>query len=49
MRVAIVNDLPMAVEGLSRVISASNNNQVAWTAWNGVEAPPVIDGTSQNY
>ena len=38
MRVAIVNDLPMAVEGLSRVISASNNNQVAWTAWNGVEA-----------
>jgi two-component system response regulator WspF len=38
MRVAIVNDIPMAVEGLSRAILASGTNQVAWTAWNGVEA-----------
>jgi chemotaxis response regulator CheB len=38
MRVAIVNDMPMAVEGLSRAIRASGNNQVAWTAWNGIEA-----------
>ncbi len=38
MRVAIVNDMPMAVEGLSRAIRESGNNQVAWTAWNGIEA-----------
>ena len=38
MRVAIVNDVPMVVEGLSRAILASGKNQVAWTAWNGIEA-----------
>ncbi len=38
MRVAIVNDIPMAVEGLRRAILASGENQVAWTAWNGTEA-----------
>jgi chemotaxis response regulator CheB len=38
VRVAIVNDMPMAVEGLRRAILASGENQVAWTAWNGTEA-----------
>ncbi len=38
MRVAIVNDMPMAIEGLRRAILASGENQVAWTAWNGTEA-----------
>jgi two-component system response regulator WspF len=38
MRVAIVNDMPMAVEGLSRAVRESGDNQVAWTAWNGTEA-----------
>lgn len=38
MRVAIVNDMPMAVEGLRRALLASGDNQVAWTAWNGAEA-----------
>lgn len=38
MRVAIVNDMHMAVEGLRRAISSSGENQVAWTALNGLEA-----------
>ncbi len=38
MRIAIVNDMPMAVEGLRRALLASGENQVAWTAWNGSEA-----------
>lgn len=38
MRVAIVNDMHMAVEGLSRAVLSSGENQVAWTALNGLEA-----------
>lgn len=38
MRIAIVNDMPMAVEGLRRALLASGENQVVWTAWNGAEA-----------
>jgi chemotaxis response regulator CheB len=38
MRVAIVNDLDMAVEGLRRAVSSTGENQVAWIAQNGVEA-----------
>lgn len=38
MRVAIVNDMHMAVEGLSRAVMSNGENQVAWTAFNGAEA-----------
>jgi two-component system response regulator WspF len=38
MRVAIVNDVPMAVEGLRRVVQSTGLHQVAWIAWNGLEA-----------
>jgi len=38
VRIAIVNDMPMAVEGLSRALLADGENQLAWTAWNGSEA-----------
>lgn len=38
MRIAIVNDLRMAVEILRRVISMDPRHQVAWIAYNGIEA-----------
>jgi len=38
MRVAIVNDMPMAVEALRRVILRISGYAVAWTAANGAEA-----------
>lgn len=38
MRIAIVNDLPLAVEALRRTIVASERHQVAWTAENGFVA-----------
>jgi len=38
MRIAIVNDMLMAIEGLRRVIEDSGVHQVAWTALNGNEA-----------
>lgn len=38
MRIAIVNDMPMAIEGLRRVIESTGVHQVAWTALNGTEA-----------
>ena len=38
MRIAIVNDMPMAVEGLRRLIAATGTHQVAWTALNGADA-----------
>lgn len=37
MRIAIVNDLPMAVEAMRRALSASPH-QITWTAADGVEA-----------
>lgn len=38
MRVAIVNDLSLAVEALRRVVTSSPKNEVAWVAYNGKEA-----------
>ena len=38
MRIAIVNDSPMAVEAISRVIRAAPEHQIAWIARNGAEA-----------
>lgn len=38
MRVAIVNDVQMAVEGLSRVVLSDENNEIAWVAYNGKDA-----------
>ncbi|RYD31206.1 MAG: chemotaxis response regulator protein-glutamate methylesterase [Verrucomicrobiaceae bacterium] len=37
MRIAVVNDMPMAVEAVSRLLRAAEH-QVAWTARNGHEA-----------
>lgn len=38
MRIAIVNDVMLAVEALRRVIIASNRHSIAWVAVNGAEA-----------
>lgn len=38
MRIGVVNDLPMAVELLRRVIASAPEHQLAWTAANGREA-----------
>jgi two-component system response regulator WspF len=38
MKVAIVNDMPMAIEGLKRVVQSTGDYEVIWTAWDGVEA-----------
>ncbi|MDR6708714.1 MULTISPECIES: chemotaxis response regulator protein-glutamate methylesterase [unclassified Novosphingobium] len=38
MRIGIVNDLPLAVEALRRVLAQAPQHQVAWTAADGVEA-----------
>ena len=38
MRIAIVNDLGMAVEALRRVLARAPRHQVAWTAHDGAEA-----------
>jgi len=38
MRIAIVNDLPMAVEIMRRVIASSSRHEVAWIARDGAEA-----------
>ncbi len=38
MRVAIVNDMMMAVEGLKRILSTATDHQLAWIAINGEEA-----------
>lgn len=38
MRIAIVNDMPMALEGLRRVIEGTGTHQIAWTAFTGDEA-----------
>lgn len=41
MRIAIINDLPMAVEGLRRFIENTGIHQVAWTAFSGNEAVKI--------
>ncbi len=38
MRVAIVNDLPLAIEGLNRAILANTSHTIAWTALDGESA-----------
>lgn len=38
MRIAIVNDMQMAVEALRRSIRSRAGYEVAWVAWNGEEA-----------
>ena len=38
MRIAIVNDMALAIEALSRLLRASGEHQVAWVARNGQEA-----------
>ena len=38
MRIAIVNDMPLAVEALRRVVSSVREFQIAWMAYDGSEA-----------
>jgi two-component system response regulator WspF len=38
MRIAIVNDMPMAVEALRRVVATTREHQIAWIAYDGAEA-----------
>jgi two-component system response regulator WspF len=38
MKVAIVNDMPLAVEGLKRAIQKNGRHKIAWIARNGKEA-----------
>ena len=38
MKIAIVNDLPMAVESLRRLVTAGGRHEVAWVAENGKDA-----------
>ena len=38
MRIAIVNDLPLAVEALRRVVSSVGQYEIAWIAYDGAEA-----------
>ena len=38
MRIAIVNDVIMAVEAVRRVIASAGQDQIAWVALNGAEA-----------
>lgn len=38
MKIAIVNDLPMAVEAIRRTLYADRSHTICWTAANGVEA-----------
>ncbi|HAC63644.1 MAG TPA: chemotaxis response regulator protein-glutamate methylesterase, partial [Cyanothece sp. UBA12306] len=38
MRIAIVNDVMMAVAALQRVVTSVPNYQVAWIAYNGSQA-----------
>ncbi|BAL27271.1 chemotaxis response regulator protein-glutamate methylesterase [Azoarcus sp. KH32C] len=38
MKIAIVNDLPMAVEALRRALAGNSGHQVVWTAADGAEA-----------
>ncbi len=38
MKIAIVNDMPLAVEALRRVVSSVKEHQIAWIAYDGVDA-----------
>lgn len=38
MRIAVVNDMPLAVEALRRVLALAPQHEIAWTAFDGEEA-----------
>jgi two-component system response regulator WspF len=38
MRIAIVNDMPMAAEALRRVLALAPEHRLAWIAGDGAEA-----------
>ena len=38
MKIGIVNDVPLAVEAMRRILAATRRHQVIWTAPDGVEA-----------
>jgi two-component system, chemotaxis family, response regulator WspF len=38
MRIAIVNDVPFAVEAMRRVVAAGSTHEIAWTAGHGAQA-----------
>jgi two-component system, chemotaxis family, response regulator WspF len=38
MRIALVNDLPLALEALRRLVAGTRSHEVAWTARDGAEA-----------
>jgi two-component system, chemotaxis family, response regulator WspF len=38
VRIAIVNDLPLAMEALRRVVTSEKQHQIAWIAYDGAEA-----------
>src|SRR5215510_2123901 len=38
MRIAIVNDMRIAVEALRRVVTSVPDYEIVWVAWNGAEA-----------
>ncbi|MBI5685473.1 MAG: chemotaxis response regulator protein-glutamate methylesterase [Verrucomicrobia bacterium] len=44
MRIAIVNDMPMAVEALRRVVMGRSEHSIAWVAANGAEAVDACAG-----
>ena len=43
MRIALVNDVALAVEALRRVVSGTREHQVAWTAYDGAEAVELCE------
>src|SRR5437867_8026407 len=44
MRIAIVNDVSLAVEAMRRVVAASHQHQLAWIARDGAEAVARCEG-----
>ena len=42
MKIAIVNDMPMAVEALRRALAFEPAHQVIWVAGNGEEAVQTV-------
>ncbi|MEI7728819.1 MAG: chemotaxis response regulator protein-glutamate methylesterase [Verrucomicrobiota bacterium] len=43
MRIGIVNDLPLAVEALRRLLAKQTEHQVIWVAYNGSEAVELCE------
>src|SRR6266487_1975436 len=46
MRIAIVNDMLLAVEALRRVVTSVPDYEIAWVAWDGAEATRRIMAAS---